>query len=217
MYEIIDIVENFVRRLLAVLVDELRSVSIYDNGGVSALARIAVRIGEEKSAAFDRFEPALEKMRVEHERAFVERVCMSETWGESIAIGATSAFTLKKQFAVLLGCDEWDYSGEAGEYDAISPEQRIIGTRMRDRMREITGTSYGEFERARAFFAFTGKIAFIKLVRELTMDLVDETGKLTVGLKQAKEFTEAAHEEVTEDVLIFKADLRRLLEKHIVN
>jgi len=219
MYELLDVVSNFIKQILAILVSELREAGHQDGriDGTELMARVASRIGYAQVSFEEEVEAIYKRNRVAAERAFIDRVCFPEYFGDRIKVGENSSFRLKKNFAVLLGCDEWDYSGEEGEYDAISPEHRLIGTRMRERMREITGTSYGEFERARAFFAFTGKIAFIKLVRELTMDLVNDDGTCVVGLKQAKEFTEAAHEEVTEDVLISKADLRRLLEKHIVN
>lgn len=218
MYELLDAVGNFIKQVLGIFIADLRVVGPEGRVDVlELLASVGTRIGEAKVALEEEVAAIYKRNRVENEKAFIARVCFPEYFGDRIKVGETSSFKLKKNYAVLLGCDDWDYPEERDEYDSISPEQYEIGAAMRERMRVITGTGYGEFERARRFFAFEGKIAFIKLVRELTMDLRNGDGSCVVGLKQAKEFTEAAHEEVTEDVLIAKADLRRLLERYIVN
>lgn len=218
MYELLDAVGNFIKQVLGIFIADLRVVGPEGRVDVlELLASVGTRIGEAKVALEEEVAAIYKRNRVENEKAFIDRVCFPEYFGDRIKVGETSSFKLKKNYAVLLGCDDWDYPEERDEYDSISPEQYEIGAAIRERMRVITGTGYGEFERARRFFAFEGKIAFIKLVRELTMDLRNGDGSCVVGLKQAKEFTEAAHEEVTEDVLIAKADLRRLLERYIVN
>ena len=223
MYELLDVISNFIKQILAILVSELREVGHQDDriDGTELLARIASRIGSARVALEEEIVLVYKRNRIENERAFIDRVCFPEYFGDRIEdrikVGENSSFKLKKNFAVLLGCDEWDYSEEADEYGRINEQQQLIGATMRERMREITGTSYGDFARARAFFSFTWKIAFIKLVRELTMDLRNGDGTCTVGLKQAKEFADEALEEVTEDILISKAELRRLLERYIVN
>ena len=219
MYELLDVISNFIKQILAILVSELREAGHQDDriDGTELLVRVASRIGEARVALDEEVAAVYKRNRIENEKAFIDRVCFPEYFGDRIKVGETSSFKLKKNYAVLLGCDDWDYPEERDEYDSISPEQYEIGAAMRKRMRVITGTGYGEFERARRFFAFEGKIAFIKLVRELTMDLVDADGVGKVGLKKAKEFTEDAHEETKQDVLILKSDLRRLLERYIVN
>ena len=219
MYELLDAVANFIKQILAILVSELREAGLGDGriDGTELMARVSSRIGYAQHALEAEIEAIYKRNRVENEKAFIDRVCFPEYFGDRIKVGESSSFKLKKNFAVLLGCDEWDYSEEGGEFDVIGDQQHLIGVTMRDRMREITNTGYGEFDRARSFFAVGSKIEFIKKVRELTMDLHDGDGTCTVGLKQAKEFADAALEEVAEDVFISKADLRRLLEKYIVN
>lgn len=216
MYELLS---NFIKQILAILVSELREAGRQDDriDGTELLARIASRIARASVPLEEEIVLVYKRNRIENERAFIDRVCFPEYFGDRIKVGENSSFKLKKNFAVLLGCDEWDYSEEADEYGRINEQQQLIGATMRERMREITGTSYGDFARARAFFSFTGKIAFVKLVRELTMDLRNGDGTYTVGLKQAMEFANSALQAVTEDILISKAELRRLLERYIVN
>lgn len=216
MYELLS---NFIKQILAILVSELREAGRQDDriDGTELLARIASRIASASVPLEEEIVLVYKRNRIENERAFIDRVCFPEYFGDRIKVGENSSFKLKKNFAVLLGCDEWDYSEEADEYGRINEQQQLIGATMRERMREITGTSYGDFARARAFFSFTGKIAFVKLVRELTMDLRNGDGTYTVGLKQAMEFANSALQAVTEDILISKAELRRLLERYIVN
>ena len=219
MYELLDAVANFIKQILAILVSELREARLGDGriDGTELMARVSSRVGYAQHALEEEIEAIYKRNRVENEKAFIDRVCFPEYFGDRIKVGESSSFKLKKNFAVLLGCDEWDYSEEADEYDRIGEQQHLIGVTMRDRMREITNTGYGEFERARSFFAVGGKIEFIKKVRELTMDLRNDDGTCTVGLKQAKEFADAALEGVPEDIFISKAELRRLLERYIVN
>lgn len=216
MYELLS---NFIKQILAILVSELREAGRRGDriDGTELLARIASRIASASVPLEEEIVLVYKRNRIENERAFIDRVCFPEYFGDRIKVGENSSFKLKKNFAVLLGCDEWDYSEEADEYGRINEQQQLIGATMRERMREITGTSYGDFARARAFFSFTGKIAFVKLVRELTMDLRNGDGTYTVGLKQAMEFANSALQAVTEDILISKAELRRLLERYIVN
>lgn len=216
MYELLS---NFIKQILAILVSELREAGRQDDriDGTELLARIASRIARASVPLEEEIVLVYKRNRIENERAFIDRVCFPEYFGDRIKVGENSSFKLKKNFAVLLGCDEWDYSEEADEYGRINEQQQLIGATMRERMREITGTSYGDFARARAFFSFTGKIAFVKLVRELTMDLRNGDGTYTVGLKQAMEFANSALQAVTEDILISKAELRRFLERYIVN
>lgn len=216
MYELLS---NFIKQILAILVSELREAGRQDDriDGTELLARIASRIARASVPLEEEIVLVYKRNRIENERAFIDRVCFPEHFGDRIKVGENSSFKLKKNFAVLLGCDEWDYSEEADEYGRINEQQQLIGATMRERMREITGTSYGDFARARAFFSFTGKIAFVKLVRELTMDLRNGDGTCTVGLKQAMEFANSALQAVTEDILISKAELRRFLERYIVN
>ena len=220
MYKFLDVISNFIKQILAILVSELLSAAREKDDridGTELLASVASRIGSARVSLEEEIARVYKRNRIENEQAFIDRVCFPEYFGDRIKVGTASSFKLKKNFSVLLGADEWDYSEESDEYGRINEQQQLIGATMRERMREITGTGYGEFERARRFFAFEEKIAFIKLVRELTMDLRAGDGSCVVGLKQAKEFADEALEAVTEDVLISKAELRRLLEGYIIN